>query len=125
MLFCLGEGPMVSSGIGYQKNYMVFNTQVTKDEYKKIKEGLPEIKISHTYWIEEKDMTDKEKKDFSFYKQIGGYLKRISYEDAWLNWWSNASSKDKKKILDIPYFNWDIFTGITGIKQGAIKDNTA
>lgn len=116
MIFCLGEGRGVSKRIGYQQNHMVFNTKVTDEEYKKIRESLPEIKISHTYWVEEKDMTKEEKKENDQYKQLGGFLKRITYEEAWANWWDDASKKDKQAILDIPYFDAEIFKGITGIE---------
>jgi hypothetical protein len=46
----------------------------------------------------------------------------VSYEDMWSTWWADASSSDKNLILDIKYFNWDIFTGITGIKEVKIKE---
>lgn len=62
MLFCLGEDKWESKGIGYQKHYMVFNTQVGEDEFEKIKSNLSGIEISMNRWIEEKDMTRQEKK---------------------------------------------------------------
>lgn len=124
MLFCLGEDKWESKGIGYQKHYMVFNTQVGEDEFEKIKSNLSGIEISMNRWIEEKDMTRQEKKDYGVYKELGGYLKTISYEEAWANWWEEASQKDRNKILDIKYFDQEIFEGITGIDVSKDKRST-
>lgn len=115
MLFCLGEGKYESKGDGYQKNNCIFNVQVTKDEWNKAKISLPTIKISHTYWVDKKDMTKTEKDSYPIYKEIGGYLKQISYEDAWANWWKDAKRSERQAILDLPHFNAEIFKGITGI----------
>ena len=67
-------------------------------------------------------MTDKEKENNSVYKQIGGYLKRMNYEDAWAEVWENLRKSDKQKYLDLPHFNALIFKEITGIEVG--KENT-
>ena len=115
MLFCLGEGKYESQGIGYQKNYHVFNKLVEKEEWGKIKSSLPTIKLLITHWIYKKDMTDDEKENNSIYKEIGGYLKRFSYEEAWKNWWEQAKQSDKDAITSIKYFDREIFKGITGI----------
>ena len=115
MLFCLGDGRWESKGDGYQRNNCIFNTQVTPEEWSEARKSLPQIKISHTYWVDKKDMTKEEKNNNPVYKETGGYLKRISYEDAWSNWWSEASKSDKQAILDLPHFNAEIFKGITGI----------
>jgi hypothetical protein len=115
MIFCLGEGRSESKGNGYQKNYMVFNKKVTEEEYEEIEESLSDLKITATHWVDEDDMTEDEKDDHDVYKSLGGYLKYVSYEDAWKNFWDNASQKDKDLILDIPQFDAKIFLGITGI----------
>ena len=115
MLFCLGEGKYESQGIGYQKNYHVFNKLVEKEEWGKIKSSLPTIKLLITHWIYKKDMTDEEKENNSIYKEIGGYLKRFTYAEAWKNWWVQAKQSDKDAIVSIKYFDREIFKGITGI----------
>ena len=117
MLFCLGDGRSESKGEGYQKSFRVFNKQLTETEWNKVKSELPSIELPLTKWIEKDDMTAQEKKDNSVWKEIGGYLKTCSYEEAWSNWWKDASQKDKNKILDIKYFDQKIFTEITGIKD--------
>ena len=115
MIFCLGEGEWESKGAGYQKSYQIFNKQVEKSEWKKIKNGLPYIDLPVARWIDEDKMTAEEKKNKTIYKEIGGYLKVLSYEDAWKVWWNEASEKDKQAILAIPQFDAVIFKGITGI----------
>ena len=115
MLFCLGEGKYERKGEGYQKNYRIFNQQVDKEEWRKIKNELPEIKIPLTKWIRKKDMSDEEKENNSAYKEIGGYLKRNTYEDAWKFWWEEAPQEDKDKILKCKYFDPKIFKEITSI----------
>lgn len=115
MLFCLGDDKFKSKGEGYQKSYRVFNKQVSESEYEEIKESLPEINIPQTHWIKESDMTGEEKKNKPLYKTLGGYLKTITYEESWANWWNKASKSDKNAILDLDQFDADIFKGITGI----------
>ena len=121
MLFCLGDGKYESKGTGYQKNNCIFNVQVTPDEWNKAKKSLPEIKIAITKWVDESDMTKDEKDNNSVYKEIGGYLKRHDYKEAWATWWSDASKSDKQAILDLPHFDAEIFEKITGIK---VDDNS-
>ena len=116
MLFCLGEGSSESKGAGYQKSYHVFNQQLTKDEWNKVKSELPNIELPINKWIDGKDMTNKEKDNNSIHKEIGGFLRRLNYEDAWKNWWNNAIQSDKNKILDCEYFDAEIFKGITGLE---------
>ena len=64
-------------------------------------------------------MTDDEKDDNSVYKEIGGFLRTLNYQDAWKKWWSEAKQSDKEAITELKYFKADIFKGITGIE---IKD---
>lgn len=121
MLFCLGEGKYESNGAGYQKNNQIFNTQVTSEEWDRAINSLPEIRVLITKWVDKKDMTKQEKSDHSVYEEIGGYLKRYTYEEAWATWWENASKTDRQAILDLPHFNAEIFEDITGIEVGEEK----
>jgi hypothetical protein len=115
MLFCLGAGEWESKGAGYQKSYQIFNVQVEKEEWEKIKNSVPDIELPVAHWVKGDEMTAAEKKEKTIYKEIGGYLKVLSYEDTWKEWWNAAAEKDKKAILDIKYFDAVIFKGITGI----------
>ena len=49
--------------------------------------------------------------------QMGGYLKTLSYQDAWAEAWKTASKEFKAWVLGLPNFNQKIFTAITGIKD--------
>ena len=114
MLFCLGDEDNIQKGEGYQKSYLIFNQDVPKEEWNEIDYGL-NIKIPLTKWVDKENMTKEEKDDNSVWKEIGGYLKVLSYEDAWKSWWDNASRKERNAILDIKYFDSGIFKSITGI----------
>jgi len=122
MIFCLGEGKYESKGAGYQKNYQVFNQQLTKEEWNKVRSELLVIKLPLTKWVDKKDMTYEDKENSSVWKEIGGILKVFSYEQAWANWWKEAKEEDKNKILNCKYFDAEIFTSITGIKDFATKN---
>lgn len=124
MLFCLGDGRSNGKDDGYQKNYMVFNTKVSETEYDEIKKSLPSIKLPVTFLVGKDDMTEDEKKEHPVYKTIGGYLRQLSYEDAWAKVWSEMSDIDKNKILSIPQFDSKIFKEITGIDTSKINDAT-
>lgn len=121
MLFCLGEGKYESKGIGYQKSFMVFNKQLTESEYNEVKSSMPDIELPLARWIESKDMSKEEKKNVSGWDEMGGYLKTLGYEESWAKWWSEASQEDKNKILNCKYFDAEVFTGITGLKDFAVK----
>ena len=115
MIFCLGGDKYDSEGEGYQKNYRVFNKQVTKEEYEKIYSSLSNIKMLPTQWIDENKMTSEEKKSVKIAKDLGGYLKTFTYEEAWSNFWEAASKEQKDAILNIPQFDAEIFKEITGL----------
>ena len=121
MVFCLGDGQYESSGEGYQKNYRIFNKQLTKTEWEKAKNELPSIELTLNKWVDKGDMTKEEKDSNSVWKEIGGFLRTLGYEEAWKVWWDNAKQSDKDKILNCEYFDAKIFTGITGLKDFAKK----
>jgi hypothetical protein len=68
-----------------------------------------------TVWINKKSMTDEEKKNNPSHETTGGYLKILSFKDAWRAAWKKASIEDRKKCLSLP--NWDNikFFNISGI----------
>ncbi len=117
MLFCLGDSSDTQQGEGYQKSYRAFNQQLTKKEWENVKSELPEIKLPLNTWVDKDNMTADEKKNNSVYKEIGGFLRTLSYKESWAKWWSEAKQADKNKILDCKYFDQKIFEGITGIKD--------
>ena len=115
MIFCLGEGRLERKGEGYQKNNKIFNKQVSEEEWNKARQSLPSIKLPICKWKNKEDMTDEEKEKRSGWEQMGGYLKTLSYEDAWKEVWGKMSQEDKDKILNLLHFDKKIFKSITGI----------
>ena len=77
-----------------------------------------------TKWIDKYRMTDEEKKEHPNYKKTRGYLKTITYKEAWRIAWDGATDKDRRKTLELPNWDNEIFLEITGIdveKELAIK----
>ena len=68
-----------------------------------------------TKWVDLSSMTDDEKKKFPTYEATGGYLKKFSYKEAFCNFWRDTSEENRKKFLNLPGFNADMFFEITGI----------
>lgn len=114
MIFCLGEGRYEKQGIGYQNSYMIFNQKVDKEEWSEIRNSLPTINLQITKWIDKSDMTKEEKENNSVWKEIGGYLKRYTYEEAWKNWIDNAKQDEIEAIFNCKYYDEEIFKSITG-----------
>lgn len=83
-------------------------------------ENSPAFAIIYNYfeltlWVNECDMTDKEKEEHSEYKVTKGYLKELNYKEAWRNMWNRIDDKEKEAFVLLPNFNKDIFKTITGI----------
>lgn len=76
-----------------QKRYRVFNVEVTKEEYEKIK------KIYH-------------KLEFNSNENYN-----TRFQTAFKKMWDKLSQEEKQEYFDIPHFNWDGFTFITGIEK--------
>jgi hypothetical protein len=68
-----------------------------------------------TKWIEESEMSDKEKEENENYATTNGYLKVFEYEGAWKNTWDNACDEDKNLLYALPNFDADVFKEISGI----------
>ena len=66
-------------------------------------------------WVQSDSMNDKEKKEHPSCEVSQGYLKQRSYKQAWAEGWPNVPKSEKKKIVNLPNFDPDIFLEITGI----------
>ena len=75
-----------------QKRYRVFNKEVSKEEYNEIEKIYHELKFDSNE---------------SFNTRYATAFKRM---------WDKLDSKQKQRYFDIPHFNWDGFTFITGIE---------
>jgi hypothetical protein len=80
--------------------------------------GYKDIDLPLNVWCDKSEMTDEEKKSVSGWEQMGGYLKTLSYKEAWAAGWAKASDEQKKWYQSLPNFDADIFFEITGIKIG-------
>jgi len=69
------------------------------------------------YWIEEENMTDEEKEGNTTYKTTKGFLKSVDYKTAWKVFWRKTDEDNKKKFFNLPNFDWEIFTEITGLEE--------
>lgn len=83
-----------------QKRYRVFNVEVGKEEYEKIN------KIRHKL---EFDMNE----DYN-----------TRFQTAFKKMWKGLSAEEKQKYFDIPHFNWEGFTFITGIEKEEKEEMT-
>lgn len=114
MIFCIGDGPWESKGTGFQKNLQIFNKSVTEKEFETAQNVLDvkKFELPLAKWIDIKDVEKPTKTQ----KQMGGYLKLLSYTEAWKEMWKNMKNEDKKFFLSLPNFDAEIFEKITGIK---------
>jgi hypothetical protein len=55
-------------------------------------------------------------------KAEGGYLKTYTLEEAWSKAWADAPEYDRKKVEELPNFDWAVFTELTGIKNPEEQD---
>ena len=69
-----------------------------------------------TEWINENNMSVKEKKENPSYKTTGGYLKKRTYHEAWQIMWGSWTKEQQNSIKKLPNFDKDIFKEITGIE---------
>jgi len=75
------------------------------------------LSFSLNKWVKETDMSDAEKEEFKDYKTSGGYLKQLSYKEAWREAWENKEDRDIKLLEALPNFDWEVFTEISGIEK--------
>ncbi len=116
MIFCLGDGKYESKGEGYQKNLRIFNIEVSEDEWSKARNATPKFELPIAKWVDKKYMTKEEKENWTSCNQTGGFLKTLSYQNAWAEAWPKASDAFKKWVKDLPHFDAEIFEKITGQK---------
>jgi len=77
---------------------------------------IPYINLPLNEFIFESIMTIEEKESNPNYKTLGGYLKTLSYKEAWKEAWSKADDEKRQEFLDLPNFDKGIFKEITGVE---------
>ena len=73
-----------------------------------------------TVWVSHDTATEEEKEKHK--KEIetcGGFLKTLSYKDAWRLAWDKASIEEKKQLFTLPNWDNEVFKEITGIDAEA------
>ena len=96
---------------------------MTYSEFRE-KFGYQDIYFPLNKWIEKDEMSDEEKKNANGWEQMGGYLKTLSYKEAWKAGWEKATEEQKEWYQSFPNFDADIFLEITGIdvKKSCVLD---
>lgn len=74
-----------------------------------------------TKWIPWIEMTAVEKKENPKAETTEGYIKTYTYKEAWTNFWRDTDEENRKKFLNLPNFDAEIFEEITGIN---VKENS-
>ena len=71
-------------------------------------------------WVDATDMTFDEKQQSNGWETTGGFLRTLDYKDAHRKWWAD-NPEDRDRFLNLPGFDWEIFTEITGIEKDSPK----
>jgi len=101
------------------KEINVFNKKCNLEEWENA-EKPSFLYFENSTWIPSSEMSEEEKESNSSNPTTGGYLKQISYKDAWKKSWDNAKSlsnweSEFKKLLKLPNFDKKVFKEISGI----------
>ena len=98
-----------------QSEYIrVFNQPCERQKWiDSVKPGF--IYFNLTHWICFSNMTDEEKAAHSNAEQMNGYLKLLSYKDAWAESFKKASPYDIELLKALPNFDAKVFEEISGI----------
>ena len=77
--------------------------------------SIPFLYLPVTKWVSKENMSSEEKKEHSSFYTTKGYLKELSYKEAWAEAWKECSEETKERFKSLPNFDADIFEEITGI----------
>ena len=93
----------------------VFGKWIDRAEYERI--DFPKfLYFNLTAWITHDTASYEEKEKYkSEIETCGGFLKTISYKEAFMLSWNQADKSDRDKIKLIPGFDKDLFYEISGI----------
>ena len=96
---------------------LVFNKSCKRKDWENAQKPDFINSVYLNLWIEWSSMSDKEKKDNKDAFVSEGYLKTISYKEAWANAYKEATKEDIELLKALPNFDADVFEEITGIKN--------
>ena len=96
------------------KEILVFNKMCKRKDWNNAeKPSWMFVKI--TEWIEEDNMTDKEKESYPSYTTTGGYLKVYSsLKEAYVESWEKASKEDRELTFKLPNYDEEVFKEVFG-----------
>ena len=87
----------------------------TEGSHHDLIEEKEEVIVWVNVWRDKDEMTDEEKKNVKGWETMGGYLKTLSYKEAWAEGWKNATQEQRDWYKSLPNFDPQIFKEITGI----------
>ena len=94
---------------------LVFNKECSRETWNKaVKPDFMYFNVLNKF-IYIRDMTDEERENNPDYETLGGYLRKMTYKEAWKYSWDNANKGNRKLVLKLPNFDNEIFKEITGI----------
>ena len=68
-----------------------------------------------TYWVNESEMSDDDKKADQYFYIRGGQLRKKDYKEAFVESWNNADKDNRELVRKLPNFDAEIFYQISGI----------
>jgi hypothetical protein len=84
---------------------------------------MPAINCLYFYlteWVDDSSMTDTEKEENPSYKTTGGYLKKKAYKEAFTESIMKAPKEELEQIMELPNFDPDTFSAISGVDLMAV-----
>ena len=102
----------------------IFNKKGSRKEW--ILAKKPQwMSVDLTEWVNESDMSDKEKESYPSYVTNKGYLKcYYSLKEAYIESWNKASEKDRELTRKLPNFDEDVFEEVFGFNPWKNKTKT-
>ena len=96
------------------EDILVFNKPCTRKYWNNSKKPSW-IYVELTEWIEECEMSDKEKEAYPSYVTTGGYLKVYSsLHHAYIESWEKADKEDRDLTFKLPNFDVEVFKEVFG-----------
>ena len=94
----------------------IFNRDVPLAQWEAVRKPKWLYNVSPCVFVDSADMTDAERAAHPEYKMTGGYLRTVTYHEAWRRAYEGASPEDVAIVRDWPFFNADVFEKITGLR---------
>ena len=101
-----------------EDNVQFFNkdSKMTWEEWYEHPAYVSSLGLNIAVWIPLADMTDYEKNENQKAFVCEGYVKVLTYHEAWANLWNTLDDDQKNSFKTLPNFDSDIFKEITGIE---------